>query len=134
MLNALCDACGRLRAHIQDHVLLCYLGGELHLSPVPLVDARRHHHIEGQGNVHLIHEPPGRLNQIPLTQRLAHRVSGGGEEGIGDTATHHETVTLLGELIQHFQLGRHLGAANHRQHRFLRPGQSALQRREFSVE
>ena len=82
----------------------------------------------------MIHEPPGRLNQIPLTQRLAHWVSGGGEEGVGDTAPHNQTVALLGELTQHFQLGRYLGAANHREHRFLCLGQSALQRREFSVE
>ena len=53
---------------------------------------------------------------------------------VGDTATHEETVTLLRELIQYFQLGRHFGAANDRQHRFLRSGQSALQCREFSVE
>lgn len=67
----------------------------------------------------LFHDLGGGLHQIRLIQGLAHFVSGGLQEGIGDTAAHDELVHALGKVVQDFKLGRNLGTADDGKQRML---------------
>ena len=98
-LYTLCDRRSRLRAYIQNHVVVCYLSGPFHHSAVSLLNTRRHHDINRQRDVDAVHQRPRGLNQIPFTQRPAHGVPGSRQERIRDAAAHHKTVAALGHVF-----------------------------------
>ena len=67
------------------------------------------------------------VEQIDLAQAFADLLALGGEEGVGHAAADDQEIDLLGQIAEQLQLGRHLGAADHRRDRagglFKRVGQ-----------
>jgi hypothetical protein len=73
-------------------------------------------------------------NEIGLAQRLADRMTGRREEGVGDAAADDQLVDLASSSdFEHRELGRHLGAGDDRHHRPRRLLQRALQRLELAI-
>ena len=73
------------------------------------------------------------INVVPyidvmLVLLIIFMVTGSCQESIGDTATHDQQVADLAQAVEHFKLGRHLGAGNNSRHRLGRGAQCLAQR------
>ena len=95
-----------------------------------------HDHVDGQGNgrdafLGLFHDFGGGIDQIGFIEGLAHFVARGLQEGVRDAAAHDEPIHALGEIVEHFELGGHLGAADNGQQRVLGSVQDAGERLQF---
>jgi hypothetical protein len=123
---------GAVGADVEDHVVVVDLAGRLQHRGLVLVELLAADHVGGDrdggaAGGHLLHQGLGGVDQVVLAQGLADVVAGGLEEGVGDAAADHELVDLLGQGLQHGQLGGDLGAADDGDHRPLRGGQGLVQ-------
>ena len=56
------------------------------------------------------------VQQVRLVQGFADRVTGSGQEGVGNAAADDQLVADLAQAVQHVEFGRDLGAGNNRRH------------------
>ena len=69
--------------------------------------------------------------QIVLAQRFADIDSPCREKRVGHAPTDDQVIDLADEMLEHVQLGRYLGPADHRGHRMLGRAQRLFQRGEL---
>jgi hypothetical protein len=130
---------GGFGSDVEDHVVFGDIGDVLGDGRLVLVELLAADHVDRDRDAraarrHLLHQRLGRGNQVMLAERLADRIPGCGEEGVGDTAADHELIDLLGQGLQHGQLGRDLGSADDGDHRARRSGECLLERIELLGE
>ena len=68
----------------------------------------------------------GLAGQLMLAQRLADIHAARGEEGVGHAAADDQMIDLADQMAEHGELGRDLGAADHRRDRPLGIAERAL--------
>ena len=72
-------------------------------------------------------------DQIMLAQRFADFDAARGEEGVGHSAADDQMIDLADQVAEHVELGRDLGAADHRRDRALGIAQRLLQRVQLGL-
>ena len=110
---------GSLRANIQNQVVLGHI---IHLLGGGFSGFGKFlggDHIHRDRDMHLLGDLLRRRDQVFLVQGLAHRMTGRGQESVGDTATHHQLVHHIRQGFQHLQLGGYLGTPDNRHQRLL---------------
>src|SRR5690606_41894265 len=75
------------------------------------------HHVGVQRHLHFGGDGVGGVDQVVFTQGSTHFKTGGGQEGVGDTATHNQLVTNARQRGQHVESGGHFGTGGERHHR-----------------
>ena len=122
---------GRLRANVENHVIVGHVFHFLGDRFCRLGKFLGSDHVHRDRDMHLVSNIFGRRNQVRFIQGLAHRMPGSRQKGIGNTATHHQLIDLVGQGLQHFQLGGHLGTTDDGHQGFFRILQSLAQCIQF---
>lgn len=108
---------GGVRADVEDEVVFGDVGHGLHGGFGVGQELLGNDDVGGQGDVGAAGLGVGddflrRVEQVRFVQRLADRVAGGGDEGVGDAAADNELVDLADEAGQQFKLGADLAAGD----------------------
>src|SRR5690554_651497 len=128
------ELAGGFRAYVEDHVVGADVGDVFHGGGGGFGEFAGDHYINRQRDFYAAGAVFGGVDQVVFAQGFADRVTGCGQEGVGDAAADDDLVTHFFQGVEYIQFGGDFGAANDGNHRFGRVVEGLAEGVEFCCQ